>query len=96
LTRRGVPDTGALDWGSWNAFRETNDRGVGRLLEACAAISLDRFVHISTLDVYGYPDRDGLDETTPCRDRGLPYNSTKIAGERHSLLPVLRDGSRSR
>jgi nucleoside-diphosphate-sugar epimerase len=71
----------ASDWGAWDAFREANDRGVGRLLEACAATSLDRFVHISTLDVYGYPDRDGLDETTPYRDRGFPYNSTKIAGE---------------
>ncbi len=38
-------------------------------------------MHISTTDVYGYPDRDGLDETTPFCDRGLPYNSTKISGE---------------
>ncbi|HUY18367.1 MAG TPA: NAD-dependent epimerase/dehydratase family protein [Candidatus Binataceae bacterium] len=71
----------ASDWGAWKDFREANDDGVGRLLKACEAISLDRFVHISTTDVYGYPDRDGLDETTPLRDRGLPYNSTKISGE---------------
>lgn len=71
----------ASDWGSWQVFREANDYGVARLLMACKAVSLDRFVHISTTDVYGYPDRDGLDETTPLRDRGLPYNSTKISGE---------------
>jgi nucleoside-diphosphate-sugar epimerase len=69
------------DWGPWEEFRETNDYGVARLLKACETLSLDRFVHISTTDVYGYPDRDGLDETTPFRDRGFPYNSTKISGE---------------
>jgi nucleoside-diphosphate-sugar epimerase len=71
----------ASDWGRWEDFREANDYGVARLLNACEAISLGRFVHISTTDVYGYPDRDGLDETTPLYDRGLPYNSTKISGE---------------
>jgi nucleoside-diphosphate-sugar epimerase len=72
----------ANDWGSWQDFREANDYGVGRLLKACEAVSLDRFVHISTTDVYGYPDRDGLDKTTPFCDRGLPYNSTTISGEK--------------
>jgi len=89
------------DWGAWEDFREANDYGVGRLLKACESVSLDRFVHISTTDVYGYPDRDGLDETTPFRDRGFPYNSTKIASERRvwaaeaSGLPatVIRPGS---
>jgi nucleoside-diphosphate-sugar epimerase len=71
----------ASDWGPWKEFRETNDYGVARLLKACETLSLDRFVHISTTDVYGYPDRDGLDETTTFRDRGFPYNSTKISGE---------------
>jgi nucleoside-diphosphate-sugar epimerase len=72
----------ANDWGAWEDFEEANNYGVGRLLKACETVSLDRFVHISTTDVYGYPDCDGLDETTPFRDRGFPYNSTKIAGER--------------
>jgi nucleoside-diphosphate-sugar epimerase len=71
----------ASDWGSWEAFRAANDMGVANLLTACSGASLDRFVHVSTVDVYGYPDRDGLDESTPYRDRGLAYNSTKIAGE---------------
>ena len=42
----------ASDWGSWQDFREANDYGVARLLMACEAVSLDRFVHISTTDVY--------------------------------------------
>ena len=71
----------ASDWGSWDTFRAANDIGVANLLTACSGASLDCFVHVSTVDVYGYPDRDGLDESTPYRDRGFPYNSTKIAGE---------------
>jgi nucleoside-diphosphate-sugar epimerase len=73
----------ASDWGRWEEFREANDFGVARLLKACETLTLDRFVHISTTDVYGYPDRDGLNESTPFHDRGLPYNSTKISGELH-------------
>ena len=72
----------ASDWGAWDAFQAANGIGVANLLSACSGTSLDRFVHISTVDVYGYPDRDGLDESTPYRDRGFPYNSTKIAGEK--------------
>jgi nucleoside-diphosphate-sugar epimerase len=91
----------ASDWGAWEDFREANDYGVGRLLKACESASLERFVHISTTDVYGYPDRNGLDETTLLRDRGLAYNSTKISGERRvwaaldAGLPVtvIRPGS---
>ena len=78
----------ASDWGRWEDFREANDYGVARLLKACESVSIDRFVHISATDVYGYPDRDGLDETTAFRDRGLPYNSTKISGERRVWTAV--------
>jgi nucleoside-diphosphate-sugar epimerase len=69
------------DWGPWQTFIEANDRGVNHILEASFHGQVERFVHISTVDVYGYPDTDGLDETTAFRDRGFPYNSTKIAGE---------------
>ena len=41
---------------------------------------LQRFVHVSTTDVYGYPTRAG-DETTERRDVGLPYNSSKLRAE---------------
>ena len=68
----------ASDWGAWKDFREANDDGVARLLKACEAVSLDRFVHISTTDVYGYPDRDGLDETTPFAIAAFPIIPPKF------------------
>jgi nucleoside-diphosphate-sugar epimerase len=41
---------------------------------------VERFLHVSTTDVYGYP-RVPCDESAPMRDVGLPYNRTKIQGE---------------
>ena len=55
--------------------------GTQNLLAAAQQTSsLARFVHVSTTDIYGYPE-------TPCTedhsfvDAGLPYNQTKGAGE---------------
>ena len=48
--------------------------------EALHAPRLERFVHVSTTDVYGYPAVPG-DETSPTADAGLPYNQTKRLGE---------------
>ena len=41
---------------------------------------LARFVHVSTTDIYGYPQLAG-DEATAARGIGLPYNETKLRGE---------------
>lgn len=64
--------------------------GVQNLLDAAARVpKLQRFLHISTTDVYGYPHVP-CDETQPTRDAGLPYNQTKILGDelvRASSLP---------
>jgi len=73
----------ARDWGPWRAFQDANITGVDHLLRAArAARGLQRFVHISTTDVYGYPNRRHVSEDAPYLDRRLPYNSSKIAGER--------------
>ena len=69
------------DWGaSWAAFRAANVTGLRSLLEAATAVGVRRFIHVSTSDVYGYPDSPN-DETAPYRLRGWPYGDTKIAGE---------------
>ncbi len=73
----------ARDWGPWRAFQDANIVGVDHLLRAARdARGLQRFVHISTTDVYGYPNRRHVSEDAPYIDRRLPYNSSKIAGER--------------
>jgi nucleoside-diphosphate-sugar epimerase len=73
------------DWGSWAEFRAANIDLVQALLEAAlAAGTVARFVHVSTTDIYGYPE-------TPCgeeagfRDSGLPYNRSKGEGDRRAL-----------
>lgn len=81
----------STDWAPWERFHEANVAGVARLLRAASECpSLQRLVHVSTTDVYGYPRVAG-DESTPIDDVGLPYNKSKIIGEqlvRASGLPV--------
>jgi nucleoside-diphosphate-sugar epimerase len=71
----------AADWGaSWETFRAINVTGVRSLLGAASEAGVSRFIHVSTSDVYGYPDYPA-DETAPYRLRGWPYGDTKIEGE---------------
>jgi nucleoside-diphosphate-sugar epimerase len=69
----------STDWGPRDEFYAANVQGVRNLLEAAAGV--DRFVHISTTDVYGYrAEAEG--EDAAIRDTGLPYNRTKGLGDR--------------
>ena len=81
----------STDWAPWETYFKANVEGTRNLLEAAkSARDLERFLHISTTDVYGYP-KQVCDESTPPRDAGLPYNRTKILGEQAALdsgLPV--------
>jgi nucleoside-diphosphate-sugar epimerase len=69
------------DWGDPTEFRATNVEGVANLLAASHAAKVQRFIHLSTTDVYGFPNVS-IDETAPYRHRGWPYGDTKIDGER--------------
>ena len=72
----------STDWARAEIYAESNVRGTEMLLEAAHEASrLERFVHVSTTDVYGYPPTPCA-EIGPLKDVGLPYNSTKIAAER--------------
>ncbi|MBL8915615.1 MAG: NAD-dependent epimerase/dehydratase family protein [Archangium sp.] len=70
----------SADWGKREEFEAINVQGARSLAEAAAARGVKRFVHVSTTDVFGYPEiacaSDG-----PTRDLGLPYNSSKLRGE---------------
>ncbi len=70
-----VADHGPLD-----LFRAVNVDGVRALLDAAGAAGVARFVHVSSTDVYGHPDRP-VGESAPFRLRGWPYGDTKIEGE---------------
>lgn len=71
----------AADWGPWRQFEAANVAGVKSLLEAAVrAGTVERFLHVSSSDVYGYP-RTVVDESAPMRDVGYPYNRSKVMGE---------------
>ncbi len=72
----------ATDWASWKTYYTANVTGVQNMVDAAAGVgTLERLVHVSTSDVYGFPVQ-ACDETHPLTDIGLPYNRTKIMGER--------------
>ena len=72
----------STDWARPEQFREGNVDHLRALLDLAQRHGrrLERFVHVSTTDVYGYPVFAG-DEYTPRRSVGLPYNTTKCDGE---------------
>ncbi len=71
----------STDWATLAQFAETNINGVQNILDCAVELpALERFVHISTTDVYGYP-LVACDETHPLVDVGLPYNRSKLRGE---------------
>jgi nucleoside-diphosphate-sugar epimerase len=60
--------------------REVNVKGTENLLEASLRNGVKRFVHLSTVDVYGGTEGD-LDETSPFRYTGSEYGDSKIDAE---------------
>jgi nucleoside-diphosphate-sugar epimerase len=80
---RYVFHCGALvsDWATVGEIRLVNVEGTRHLLEAAAAAGVERFVHLSTTDVYGYPEGTAVDEShTPRRFRNW-YAQTKLEAE---------------
>lgn len=60
--------------------RDVTIDGTERLLEAAMQAGVERFVHISTIAVYGEQGGE-LDESTPLQVTGRPYGDSKIAAE---------------
>lgn len=72
----------STDWAPWKQFVAGNVDGVRNLLEVVKEhCNLRRFLHVSSTDVYGYP-KSPCSEDVAMKDAGLPYNMTKIAGEK--------------
>jgi nucleoside-diphosphate-sugar epimerase len=69
-------------WDSWPAYESVNVRGVRNLLSAILEHNpgLQRLVHVSTVDVYGYPDAPA-DESSALRCAGFGYGDSKLRGE---------------
>ncbi len=71
----------STDWAPWETYFSANVTGTENLLRAArGARRLERLVHVSTADIYGYPEVV-CGEEAPFVDAGLPYNRTKGLGE---------------
>jgi nucleoside-diphosphate-sugar epimerase len=80
---RHVFHCGALvtDWATTGEIAAVNVAGTRSLLQASADAGVARFIHLSTTDVYGYPDRPDIDETyTAARFRNW-YAQSKLEAE---------------
>ncbi|MGN6168493.1 MAG: NAD-dependent epimerase/dehydratase family protein [Solirubrobacteraceae bacterium] len=90
---------GALvsDWATAKEIRRINVDGTRNVLEASVASGVERFIHLSTTDVYGYPGGVEIDETYQATRFRNWYAQTKLAAEaevrhaagRHALEAVI-------
>ncbi len=80
---RFVVHCGAIvsDWGTAQEISRINVQGTRNILEAAAHASVDRFVHVSTTDIYGYPGDAAVDETHVPTGFKNWYSQTKLAAE---------------
>src|SRR3990170_3639562 len=65
---------------TWEAARAANVEGTRSLLDASLRAGASRFVHVSSISVYGPTTADPIDEQTPLWPLG-PYRATKIGAE---------------
>lgn len=71
----------STDWAPMHTYQEANVMGTQNLLTAAQdAPRLNRFLHVSTTDIYGYPEIPCTEEHLSV-NAGLPYNQTKGLAE---------------
>lgn len=69
-------------WGRAEDYEAVNVQGVRNILDAIASQpeKPQRVVHVSTVDVYGFP-KTPCDERCPLRESGFGYGDSKLRGE---------------
>jgi nucleoside-diphosphate-sugar epimerase len=79
----------ANTWDRWENYRTANVDGMRNLLQAMAheGVPTGRFVHLSSVDVYGFPPL-ASHETAPADGGAFGYGRSKALGERE-----LREGA---
>jgi nucleoside-diphosphate-sugar epimerase len=71
--------------GRMERYWQVNAMGTHNALAGAARAEAQRFVHLSSIVVFGNDFPDGVDESYPVRPTGSPYTDTKIAGEQAVL-----------
>ncbi len=86
--------------GSLEDYRRVNVRGTLELLRAAAAEGVETFLHVSSIGVYGLPQRPGMDvhEDAPLDPRSSErgaYTQSKVEAE-HEVSRFVRENPRPR
>ena len=68
--------------GDRNEFFDTNVKGTENVLRVSRDAGVKKFIHFSSVSVYGMNPPDRVDETTPFEPCGNLYCDTKIAAEK--------------
>ena len=68
--------------GDRNEFLQTNVQGTKNILNVSRDAGVRKFIHFSSVSVYGLNPPDRADETTPFQPCENLYRDTKIAGEK--------------
>lgn len=72
------------DWGNIDEFQKVNVQGTADLFDAAGRAGVKQFVHISSSDVYGFPDKS-VGEYAPLKPCRTAYTDTKIEAEKRLL-----------
>jgi 2-alkyl-3-oxoalkanoate reductase len=67
------------DWGPWEEFQKITIDGTRNLLNAAIAAKVRRFVHVSSISVYGYHTKEGTIDEAYGEKHGLGYKMYKWA-----------------
>jgi nucleoside-diphosphate-sugar epimerase len=69
-------------WGPEDVYRAINVQGLADLIHASLDAGVKRFVHTSSITVYGHNLSGLITEDQPYHTEDNPYSRTKIAGEK--------------
>ena len=69
-------------WSQWESYHRVNVHGVSNLLETIRRGNpeLSRLLHVSSVDVYGFP-KQHCSEECPLTSAGFGYGESKLQGE---------------
>ncbi len=84
---------GAVGYGqSWDACNSLNRDGTCNVAKEASRVEARRFVHLSSVSVYGRETKLSLSEEVPVKKIGDPYGDTKIDAE--EIVQKLADAGR--
>lgn len=82
----------ASDRGSREDFFQANVTGTENIVIAAKDAKCEKFVHVSSISVYGLDPKNGTDETFPYDPTGSLYCETKVESEKVVKLAMEKEG----